>query len=261
MRRVVVLLALVLYVTDPWRADGAVMGTVLELTDANFDEEVAKGPTLVVVSADWCTYVDFVFRCRIPCFWYYDLTFPSTPPPPTNRHCKALAPTWSSLAKELSGEITVASVNGPRHKALLKRLKVTAYPTILFLRDGTMREYDGGKRTLAALAEFSRGGYKDTSPVPWYRAPNSFVGKVTGALFRVPIEAEQMYRRIKKNQNLSDVTILFLGLSVPVAFGVFAVAVADVYVTRTARHAGALRRQREAAAGGGGAPHNHAHHD
>ena len=80
MRRVVVLLALVLYVTDPWRADGAVMGTVLELTDANFDEEVAKGPTLVVVSADWCTYVDFFFRCRIPCFWYYDLTFPSTPP-------------------------------------------------------------------------------------------------------------------------------------------------------------------------------------
>ena len=58
----------------------------------------------------------------------------------------------SGYDTQLAGEVAVARVNGPKHKALLKRLRVTAYPTILYLRDGTMREYDGGKRTTAALA-------------------------------------------------------------------------------------------------------------
>lgn len=140
-------------------------------------------------------------------------------------------------------------MNGPNHKALLKRLRVTAYPTILYLRDGAMREYDHGKRTLAALAEFGRSGYKSKPPVPWYRAPNSVAGKITGALFRLPVHAEALYTRIKKTHNLSDVTILFAGLAVPVALGVLAVALADAYVTSAAKHAGARRRQREAAAG------------
>ena len=80
-------------------------------------------------------------------------------------------------------------MNGPKHKALLKRLRVTAYPTILYLRDGAMREYDGSQRTTAALAAFGRSGYKDTPPVPWYRAPNGLAGKLTGAFFRLPVLA------------------------------------------------------------------------
>ena len=142
--------------------------------------------------------------------------------------------------------MAVARVNGPKHKALLKRLRVTAYPTILYLRDGTMREYDGGQRTTAALAAFGRSGYKDTSPVPWYRAPNSLAGKLTGAFFRLPAEAEALYARAKKHPGASDVTVLLIGLSVPVALGVLAVAAADAYVTRAAKHAGAQRREREA---------------
>ena len=143
-------------------------------------------------------------------------------------------------------------MNGPKHKALLKRLGVTAYPTILYLRDGSMREYAGGKRTVDALVAFTRGGWRDTTPVPWYAAPNGLVGTITGALFRVPAAAETIYKNIKKQHNLSDVTILFIALSVPVAAGVLAVAAADVYVTRTAMHAGAMRRQREASSFGGG---------
>ena len=164
----------------------------------------------------------------------------------TRRHCKALVPTWHSLAKELAGEVAVARVNGPKHKALLKRLRVTAYPTILYLRDGAMRKYDGGKRTTAALAAFGRSGYRDASPVPWYRAPNGLAGKLTGAFFRLPANAGALYARAKKRTGASDVTVLLAGLAVPVALGVLAVAAADAYVTRAAKHAGARRRQREA---------------
>jgi thiol-disulfide isomerase/thioredoxin len=190
------------------------------------------------------------------------LQYPPTltrPYPSTRRHCKALVPTWESLAKELAGEVAVARVNGPKHKALLKRLRVTAYPTILYLRDGTMREYDGGKRTTAALAAFGRSGYKDAAPVPWYRAPNSLAGKLTGAFFRLPVDAEALYTRAKKRTGFSDVTVLLICLSVPVGLGVLAVAAADAYVTRAAKHAGARRRQREA--GNHALERDHPHRD
>jgi protein-disulfide isomerase-like protein with CxxC motif len=66
---------------------------------------------------------------------------------------------WDSLAVELEGEIYVAKVNGPKHKALAKRLHVKAYPTILYLRDGEMREY-AASRTLAQLASFGRKSWR-----------------------------------------------------------------------------------------------------
>lgn len=251
-RRLVLALAFLVCVAAPSCAAAPPTGKVVELTDNNFDAEVAKGPTFVVVSADWCTCVPTEAR-RISRFRRHPRTrraSPSLPTltrtPVTRRHCKALVPTWQSLAKELAGEVAVARVNGPKHKALLKRLRVTAYPTILYLRDGAMREYDGGKRTTAALAAFGRSGYRDASPVPWYRAPNGLAGKLTGAFFRLPANAGALYARAKKRTGASDVTLLLAGLAVPVALGVLAVAAADAYVTRAAKHAGARRRQREA---------------
>jgi hypothetical protein len=145
--------------------------------------------------------------------------------------------------------VAVARVNGPKHKALLKRLRVTAYPTILYLRDGTMREYDGGKRTTAALAAFGRSGYKDAAPVPWYRAPNSLAGKLTGAFFRLPVDAEALYTRAKKRTGFSDVTVLLICLSVPVAAGR-----AGGRGRGRVRHARGEARGREAQAEGGGEP-------
>ena len=62
MRRV---LALALALVACVASGGASVGHVVELTDANFDGEVGKGPTLVVVSADWCTYVIHRFFCQI----------------------------------------------------------------------------------------------------------------------------------------------------------------------------------------------------
>ena len=56
-RRLVLALALLVCVAAPSCAAAPPTGKVVELTDNNFDAEVAKGPTFVVVSADWCTCV------------------------------------------------------------------------------------------------------------------------------------------------------------------------------------------------------------
>ena len=79
----------------------------------------------------------------------------------------------------------MTKVNGPKNRALVKRLNVNAYPAILYLRDGQMREYEEA-RSVARLAAFGRKAWRDVKPVPFYRAPNNWFGRVGGLLSRVP---------------------------------------------------------------------------
>ena len=96
------------------------------------------------------------------------------PSPPVLADCKQLAQTWQELATELAdSNIRVAKVNGPECRTLAKRLDVKAYPSIFYLRDGEMREYTAA-RTLSALANFGRSGWRSVKPVPFWRAPNNW---------------------------------------------------------------------------------------
>ena len=155
----------------------------------------------------------------------------------------------------------MTKVNGPKNRALVKRLNVNAYPAILYLRDGQMREYKEA-RSVARLAAFGRKAWRDVKPVPFYRAPNNWFGRVGGLLSRVPGIAEEGYTSLKHTHGLGDVSILFLVLMVPVTLGVLCIVAADACVVRAARAESAARRRRAAgsaaagsaaaAAGGGG---------
>ena len=105
----------------------------------------------------------------------------------------------------------MTKVNGPKNRALVKRLNVNAYPAILYLRDGQMREYKEA-RSVARLAAFGRKAWRDVKPVPFYRAPNNWFGRVGGLLSRVPGIAEEGYTSLKHTHGLGDVSILFLVL-------------------------------------------------
>lgn len=65
-------------------------------------------------------------------------------------HCKAMAPNWIQLGKEMEGKLNIGEVNCDTEPRLCKDVKVRGFPTILFFRGGERVEYDG----LRGLGDF-----------------------------------------------------------------------------------------------------------
>jgi protein disulfide-isomerase len=65
-------------------------------------------------------------------------------------HCKAMAPNWVQLAKEMEGKLHIGEVNCDVETRLCKDVRLRGYPTILFFRGGERVEYDG----LRGLGDF-----------------------------------------------------------------------------------------------------------
>mmetsp|Transcript_28237 Transcript_28237/g.34269 ORF Transcript_28237/g.34269 Transcript_28237/m.34269 type:complete len:220 (+) Transcript_28237:281-940(+) len=169
---------------------------VIELTDDNFDAEIAKGPMIIKVYADWCS------------------------------HCRALVPIWEELVEELEGEVSVGQVNGPSQKALQNRLSVKGYPAIFLFRNGKTWEYNGS-RGIVQLSSFARTGWQTAEALPFYKSPNSFVGKGVGLVSRVPVQLEKAYHVLHHEQSYSNLTILGGMLMFPLFFGILFICCID----------------------------------
>jgi thioredoxin 1 len=85
---------------------------VLEVTDANFDQEVLKSeqPVLVDFWAVWCG------------------------------PCKAIAPIVDSIAEAYAGKVKVAKVNVDQNGAAPSRYGIRGIPTLLFFKDGKVAD-------------------------------------------------------------------------------------------------------------------------
>jgi len=81
---------------------------VLELTDANFEEQVLKSdvPVLVDFWAEWC----------MP--------------------CKMLAPTIEEVATEYQGRIKVGNVDTDSNRKIAMKFDIRAIPTLILFKDG-----------------------------------------------------------------------------------------------------------------------------
>jgi len=100
---------------------------VLVLTDANFDDELAKHEHLLVeFYAPWCG------------------------------HCKKLAPEYSAAAEVLAKNdppLSLAKVDATVETKLAEKFAVQGFPTLLFFNNGNKVDYTGG-RTKDAIIEW-----------------------------------------------------------------------------------------------------------
>ncbi|MGA2302936.1 MAG: thioredoxin [Acidimicrobiales bacterium] len=99
--------------------------TVLELTDATFDEEITASPIPVLVEfwAQWC--------------------------PP----CRLIAPILDSIAAEYADRLRVCKVNSDERPELAQRYGVMSVPTILVFSQGELSQRMVGARSRSRLLE------------------------------------------------------------------------------------------------------------
>ncbi|CAE8672302.1 unnamed protein product, partial [Polarella glacialis] len=117
---------------------------LMDLSDEALDSTVkdGKGPVFVKFFAPWC------------------------------KHCKDMANDWHELAKQdWPDDLRVARIDCTKDPDARKKYGFSGYPTLLMFETGgaVMRKYQGD-RSLASMADFCRGGWKD-APVHDPNAP------------------------------------------------------------------------------------------
>jgi thioredoxin 1 len=92
---------------------------ILTLTTENFDQEVLKSPTPVLVDfwAEWCG------------------------------PCKMVAPILDELATEYDGKVKIGKVNIDDHQALATEYGIRAIPTLLLFKGGQVTDQIVGLRS------------------------------------------------------------------------------------------------------------------
>jgi thioredoxin domain-containing protein 10 len=79
-------------------------------------------------------------------------------------HCKRLSPVWEHVGHALadkSSRIHVGKIDCTRFPSVASKLRVSAYPTIIFFRNGVQIPYEG-ERKKESLVEFAE---KSSGPV------------------------------------------------------------------------------------------------
>jgi len=117
-------------------------GTVVELTDSNFDKIVYNSKTGVLVEffAPWCG------------------------------HCKNLEPHYKAAAAQLSGKMVLATLDATVHTSKSNEFGIKGFPTIKYFPAGSSSpsdaiEYDGG-RTTADIVNWASSKASENLPPP-----------------------------------------------------------------------------------------------
>lgn len=102
---------------------------ILQLNDSNFDTEIKNAtlPVLVDFWAPWCG------------------------------PCRMIAPILDKIAADLNGQAIVAKVNVDESPGVASRFRVSSIPTLLFFKNGEVREQVVGMQGEADLTARLKG--------------------------------------------------------------------------------------------------------
>jgi len=99
-------------------------GPMKHLTDANFNDEVKSGVTLVDFHANWCG------------------------------PCRMLAPVLEQVAKEIKGKASIGKVDIDAEQKTASRFQITSVPTMILFKDGKEVNRLVGLRNAEAIKDF-----------------------------------------------------------------------------------------------------------
>lgn len=104
--------------------DNQVLDNTITVTDGNFDQDVLRSETPVLVDfwADWCG------------------------------PCKALNPTVKALADDYQGRLRVAKVNVDENPAVAARYGIRSIPTLVLFKDGKSQQTTVGVQSKDQLS-------------------------------------------------------------------------------------------------------------
>ncbi len=102
---------------------------VIQITDANFEDEVIKPgkPVLIDFWAEWC------------------------------RPCKMIAPMLDEIASEYHGKVTIAKLNIDENPKTPQRFNVRMIPTLVLFKNGQVEGQKVGVQRKSDLAAFLDG--------------------------------------------------------------------------------------------------------
>ena len=132
-------------------------------------------------------------------------------------HCKSLAPKYGAAARELRAhEIAVGKVDATVEQALTARFPVKGYPTIFFIKSGTVYQYSGARST-QKLVSFALEGYATAKALGPTESPLGYVGIFKGKVISIGFAVQRAFRY------LTDVNQAHGGFSVTAAVAILGV--------------------------------------
>jgi len=85
------------------------------------------------------------------------------------------------------------------------------------------------------FAEFAKHGYAEVIPMPFYRAPNGSISRLTSQIKRFPTTVLHPYKWLHYDKQFSELSILAITLCIPVTFGFFMICFLDYAHIRSQR--------------------------